>query len=177
MAESQIPLKFLDISWWRTQQTICRDHKAVCERRQVPPVILSSYDLHSMVMNLLYCTYCTAIIVLHSLHCIFSLHFLYCTNCNALIVVLLLYCTYCISLIVLNLLYCKYFTKLIVLHLSYCTAFYSYTFYSLLVRLEPYWNTFIKLNNEHCTKFHTDTRNFTLFVTIATSIVRTACTL
>ena len=29
MAESQIPLKFLDISWWRTQQTICRDHKVV----------------------------------------------------------------------------------------------------------------------------------------------------
>ena len=31
MAESQIPLKFLDISWWRTQQTICRDHKVVAE--------------------------------------------------------------------------------------------------------------------------------------------------
>ena len=29
MAESLIPLTFLDISWWRPRPPICRDHKAV----------------------------------------------------------------------------------------------------------------------------------------------------
>ena len=48
MAESQIPLKFLDISWGRTQQTICRDHKAVT----LIPLCITKKNIEFIVQRL-----------------------------------------------------------------------------------------------------------------------------
>ena len=64
VAESQIPSKFLDISWWRTWPTICRDHKAVTAVRGI------ALHWSTLYWTVLECTvlHCTALYCA-ALHC------------------------------------------------------------------------------------------------------------
>jgi hypothetical protein len=81
------------------------------------------------LLDILYCIYCTVLIVLHLLCC---------TYCAALIVLHLMCCTYCAALIVLYLLFCTFCTYCIILYLLYLFLF-STSHYTKCCTIQYLW--------------------------------------